>query len=310
MIKTNMSRRRIYDLLNPGDHGDRLSDSVNIVIIALILLNVLSASLETVDGLYEAYLTVFASIELLSVIVFSVEYGLRLWSSLEDKKYQTRGHFVFSFDSVVDLLAIIPFYIGLFFAVDLRALIALRLLRLLKLIRYFEPLVILGKVMKAEFRAFMAAMFVLITLVFVAATGIYLFENSAQPEVFGSIPQSMWWAVVTLTTLGYGDVVPMTVAGQIFASAITILSIGTVALPAGMLASRFSEELRKRKNEMGQRISSLAADGNLSSQDQTQLEEYRTNLCLSEDDMQKLIEQQQNQHDRCPVCGRGETDGK
>jgi voltage-gated potassium channel len=149
---------------------------------------------------------------------------------------------------------------------------ALRLLRLLKLVRYFKSLAILGDVLKAEFRALTAAMFVLMILVSIAATGIYFFESQIQPHFFGSIPQSMWWATVTLTTLGYGDVVPLTAAGRIFAAVITVLSIGTVALPAGMLASRFSEELRKCKNAPDERIFLLVADGALCRNDRAQLE--------------------------------------
>lgn len=295
-------RRRVYSSLNPGDRGGKLSHAVNIFIIFLILVNVLSASLETVQDFYLAYRPIFLAIEYFSVGVFTFEYVLRFWSSKEDSRYKTRFGFFLSFDSVVDLLAVAPFYLGFFFGFDLRALIALRLLRLLKLVRYFQPLAILGAVMKAEFRGFMTAMFVLVILVFVAATGIYVFERDAQPEVFGSIPQSMWWAIVTLTTLGYGDVIPVTVPGRIFAAMITVMSIGTVALPAGMLASRFSEELTKRKDEMDGHIAALSASGKVP--DSQQLEALRNELCISEDDVQKLLARQLESAGVCPLCRR------
>lgn len=295
-------RRRVYNLLNPGDSGSRLSHGVNIFIILLILVNVLSASLETVQEFYVAYRPFFRAIEIFSVAVFTLEYILRIWSSKEDSRYNTRAGFLFSFDSIIDVLAVAPFYLGFFFHIDLRALIALRLIRLLKLVRYFQPLAILGAVMKAEFRGFMTAMFVLLILVFVAATGIYFFERDAQPGVFGSIPQSMWWAVVTLTTLGYGDVIPVTAPGRVFAALITVMSIGTVALPAGMLASRFSEELKKRKIEMDSHIAALSVGGKIP--DSQRLEELRNELCISEDDLKRLLARQQNSADVCALCGR------
>ena len=301
-------RRRVHYLLNSGDRGDRLSHAVNLFIIFLILVNVLSGSLETVESLHAAYLPIFLAIEVFSVGVFTLEYLLRLWSSKEDSRYRTRLGFFLSFDSIVDLLAVLPFIIGFIFAFDLRALIALRLLRLLKLVRYFQPLAILGAVMKAEFRGFMAAMFVLVILVFVAATGIYVFEREAQPDVFGNIPQSMWWAIVTLTTLGYGDVIPITLPGRVFAAMITVLSIGTVALPAGMLASRFSEELNKRKNEMDSYIVSKSASGEIP--DSKQLEDLRNELCISEDDLQKLLTRQRQINGVCPLCKRSGEQNK
>ena len=308
--KIKTFRRRIFDLLNPNDRFGRSSNAFNIFIVFLVLVNVLAASLETVEGLHETYGKIFSLIEIFSVLIFSIEYIFRFWSISEGRKYPTRYHFLFSFDSVVDLLAVVPFYLGYLFGVDLRALIALRLLRLLKLIRYFEPLAILATVLKTEFRAFMAAMSVLMILVFVASTGIYFFEKQAQPDVFGSIPQSMWWAIVTLTTLGYGDVVPITMAGKVFSAMITILSLGTVALPAGMLASRFSEELRKRKNSLNSHISVLAMDGTLSSSDRGILEAYREQLCLSEDDMQKLLDEREKSKVSCLLCGKERGHGE
>lgn len=298
-------RGRVYRLLNPDDRSDRLSHAVNLSIIALVVLNVVCASLETVHTLYDAYRPIFWSIEIASITIFSLEYVLRFWSATENVAYTGRLQYFFSFNSIVDLLAVVPFFIGLLFGLDLRALVVLRLLRLLKLVRYFQPLAILGAVMKAEFRGFMTAMFVLVILVFVAATGIYIFEREAQPEVFGSIPQSMWWAIVTLTTLGYGDVIPITVPGRVFAALITVFSIGAVALPAGMLASRFSEELKKRKDEMDDHITKLAAAGGVL--DLERLEQLRDELCLSEDDVQQLLERHQERHDVCPLCqGKGE----
>ena len=303
MNSSSNLRGRVHRLLNPEDRGDRLSHAVNLSIIFLILLNVLSASLETVPSLYEFHGPAFRTIELLSVGIFSIEYLLRFWSAPDDGRYKSRLDYFLSFNSVIDLLAITPFYLGLFFHFDLRALIALRLLRLLKLVRYFQPLAVLGAVMRAEFRGFITAMFVLVILVFIAATGIYYFERDAQPEVFGSIPESMWWAIVTLTTLGYGDVIPVTAPGRVFAALITVFSVVTVALPTGMLASRFSEELKKRKEQMDAHLAVMAASGK--HPDDEALESLRNELCISEDDLERLLARQLDQSGLCPVCGRG-----
>lgn len=294
-----------YRLLNPQDHHNRISNAVNLCIISLILINVVAASLETVPSLRSLYAPSFFLLEIFSVLIFTLEYVLRLWSVSENKKSPSKVKFFLSFNSVIDLLSIAPFYIGILFNVDLRVLVALRLLRLLKLVRYFEPLAILGTVMKAEFRSFMSALFVLVILIFVAATGIYFFERDVQPDGFGSIPQSMWWAIVTLTTLGYGDVVPATIAGRIFAALITIFSIGAVALPAGMLASRFSEELRKTKSQFSNLIEKLNADGQLSDADNILLEEERLRMCLSEDDVKNLLKvSKDGGNNLCPHCGK------
>jgi voltage-gated potassium channel len=299
-MNANQTKTYIYDILNPEDRTSALSNGINIALILLILINVTAAAMQTVEGFQIEYRRQFLQLEILSVLIFTFEFVLRLWSAPCAKNYTTRLGYLTSFGAIIDILAIAPFYLSLFIGVDLRALIALRLLRLLKLVRYFEALSILGAVLKAELRAFTAAMFVLMILVFIAATGIYFFEREAQPDTFGSIPQSMWWAIVTLTTLGYGDVVPVTIAGRIFAASITILSIGTVALPAGMLASRFSEELRKRKIDLAEKLQATADGGTM---DNDQLEAYSRQMCLSVDDVSRLCPTQAEHAHICPLCG-------
>ena len=299
-MSANQTKTYIYDILNPEDRTSALSNGINIALILLILINVTAAAMQTVEGFQIEYRRQFLQLEILSVVIFTFEFVLGLWPAPCAKNYTTRLGYLTSFGAIIDILAIAPFYLSLFVGVDLRALIALRLLRLLKLVRYFEALSILGAVLKAELRAFTAAMFVLIILVFIAATGIYFFEREAQPDSFGSIPQSMWWAIVTLTTLGYGDVVPVTIAGRIFAASITILSIGTVALPAGMLASRFSEELRKRKIDLVEKLQSTADAGPM---DNDQLEAYSRQMCLSVDDVSRLCPTQAEDTHICPLCG-------
>lgn len=312
---TQTYRQQVSDLLNPEHRGSRLSVYTNWLLIGLIVLNVVAICLETVEHLKLAYAVAFLRLEIFTVIVFSLEYALRIWSSAEQPPADSaesglsarpdtaspRRRYILSFSSLIDLLAIVPLYISLLFGIELKALIALRLLRLLKLVRYFSALVLFMDVLRAEARSFAAAILVLLVLIFISASGIYFFECEVQPEQFGSVPQALWWATVTLTTLGYGDVVPVTVAGKIFAAMMTIFSVGIVALPAGMLASRFSEELHNRKQDYSRLMRELASDGELSYEDLESLEQKRSDLLLTEEDTQALQKDLGHEH-ACPHC--------
>jgi voltage-gated potassium channel len=145
--------------------------------------------------------------------------------------------------ALIDLIVILPFFLGAIIGVDLRMLRALRLLRAFRLTRYANSMNLLLQVLRDEAPIISAALFVLLMLISVAASITYLAEYKAQPEAFGSIPHALWWAVVTMTTIGYGDVVPQTLVGRLCASVIGIISVGMVALPAGILASGFNEAL-------------------------------------------------------------------
>lgn len=300
-MSTSTTRRRVYALLNPEDHHSSTSNWVNCFLITLIITNLFAISLQTISSLDQRYAQQFFYFEVFSVAIFSIEFFLRLWTAPERPNFQGRMLFLGKFDSVIDFASILPLYLSLLFGIELRSLVALRLLRLLKLIRYFSPLIMLAQVVKAEARAFIAAIFVLLILVFIAAGGIYFFERDVQPQSFGSIPAAMWWATVTLTTLGYGDIVPVTAGGKTFAALMTILSLGAVALPAGLLASRFSEELHRRKHIYSDLVKELQADGELDNQDLESLELARERLFLSEKDA-RGIEDEVLHSDRCPHC--------
>lgn len=287
MNSENM-RLAIYRLLNPAEQSTLFDLSGNILIVVLVLVNLGAMALETDSSFAANYASQFLYFELFSVAFFTVEYALRIWSSSVDPQYDSRLRYVLSLNSAVDLLAILPFYVGFLLAADFRFLIALRLFRLLKLLRYFAPLAVLANVLQAEARSFFAAILVMLALVFIGATGVYYFEADAQPDVLGSIPQAMWWSIVSLTTLGYGDVVPITLGGRLFAGTMILFAIGIVALPAGMLASRFSEELDKRKEAFSEIVKSLVEDGKISSKGEVILEQQRRTLCLSSHDAQLL----------------------
>lgn len=227
------SFQKIKRVVEQSDSGaGKLFD---LAIQSLIILSIISYSIETIDGLSEQTRKILWIVELVVIIIFTGEYILRF--VVADHKRQ----FVFSFFSIIDLLSILPFYLMLGDFRSLRALRLLRLFRILKLARYseaakrFHRAIILAK---EEFVLFFA---VTLIVFFLAAAGINHFEGDAQPEQFGSVFSSMWWAVVTLTTVGYGDAYPITVGGKIFTGVLLVLAISLVAVPPGILTSALNE---------------------------------------------------------------------
>ncbi|MDJ0513568.1 MAG: ion transporter [Methyloceanibacter sp.] len=228
---------------------------MNWFLVSLICLNLVVIILESIEWIGVRLAIAFFTFEVLSVAVFSVEYLMRLWCSVERPdgrfRHPVTGRLRYALTplALVDLIAVFPFYISMFFGTDLLFLRALRLLRVLKLTRYSSAWATLQRVTIAEARPMAAAVFVLGVLTLVAACLTYLVEHAAQPEAFASIPHSMWWAVITMTTVGYGDVVPVTFWGKVFGALIGIMGIGLVALPAGFLASAFASEVHRRPNK-------------------------------------------------------------
>ncbi|MBU6999207.1 MAG: ion transporter [Theionarchaea archaeon] len=255
MIKT-----RLYQILEVASENDPLSRLFDVFIMALIFLNVLAVVLETVESIFAVYESVFYAFEVFSVIVFTVEYVLRLWVCTASKKgahpLTDRLRFMAKPMSLIDLVAILPFYLPVVFPMDprfLRALRLFRLFRLFKMGRYSESLLTLGNVLKAKKEEIVVTFFVISLMLVFASSTIYYVEHDAQPEAFSSIPAAMWWGVATLTTVGYGDVYPITPVGKFLGAVIALLGIGMFALPAGILASGFAEELQK-KHSLGRRI--------------------------------------------------------
>jgi voltage-gated potassium channel len=306
-------RKRTSEVLEAKRRNDPLGLIFDYFLVVLIVLNVIAIMLATVNTIMAEYQHLFFVFEVFSVAVFTIEYGLRVWSSVEitdeqESHWKIRLRYMASPMALIDLAAILPFYLGLFINLDLRFLRVLRLLRVMKLGRYSSAMQLLFDVIKQEYRILLASQFLLIMLMIIAASGIYLIEHQVQPEHFSSIPQSMWWAVVTLTTLGYGDVVPITAIGRFFAGTITILSLAMVALPSGILASSFSEHLRKRRSEFRNKIKHALADGALDMEELDDLESLRKSLDIDVQDAVELFDivhshQQQQKPKSCPHCG-------
>lgn len=246
-------KQRTYEILELAPPGDLASRIFDIFIMTLIFLNLIAVALETVESFWLQYHVYLEYFELFSVIVFTIEYVLRIWSCtvVEDFQAPVKGRikFILTPLALIDLLAILPFYLPLLIS-DLRFVRSLRLfrlLRILKLGRYNESLKTLGYVIKSKKEDLIVIFSTVLILLFLASSMIYFVEHDAQPEAFPSIPESMWWGVITLTTVGYGDVYPVTLLGKLMAAMLAILGIGLFALPAGILASGFAEEVEARR---------------------------------------------------------------
>ena len=251
-------RQRVWELLDVSEDpqsGVADWDWVDVILLVLILLNVLAVILETVKSLQLRFGTEFRVFEVISVGVFSVEYAARIWACTADPRYRQpiigRLRYVSGFDGLVDLLAILPFYITLALpaaAIDLRILRVLRLLRfarVLKLGRYSDSLGRMKRVIGARRGDLGVALAAVGVVLILASSAIYYVEVDTQPDVFTSIPAAMWWGISALTTVGYGDITPVTPLGKFLGGIIQLLGIAIFALPAGIIAAGYEEESRR-----------------------------------------------------------------
>jgi len=234
--------------------GDRQSRAFDLFILSLISLNVVALVLETVRPIYQAWSALFNGFEVASVLIFTVEYIVRLWCCIEDPRYRHpvkgRLRYAVSFFGLIDLLAILPFYLP-FIGGDFRFVRAVRLFRLfrvLKLARYSFALSSVKGVLLKKREELLCTLFLLVLLLLFSSSLMYYVEGEAQPNAFSSIPMAMWWGVATLTTVGYGDVYPVTAIGKMLGSVIAVLGIGLFALPAGLIGGAYLEEVEERKN--------------------------------------------------------------
>ena len=308
-------RRRVYEVLERAEPGDRLSALVDVFLIGLILLSATAIVLESIPAIYRVYEGAFFWFEAFTVGVFTLEYLLRIWCSVEGaagdmSPWRYRCRYLFSGAAIIDLLAIFPFYLMLFGtgALDMRFLRMFRLLRVLKLTRYSAALNILVQAFRENGRSLAAAFFILLMVMLVAATGMYHFEREAQPEAFSSIPASMWWAFATLTTVGYGDITPITAGGRVFGALITVLGLGMVALPTGILASAYTEQLRRRSERYRRSADRALEDGELSEAEIAELEALRKDLGLDKEVAEEILSWKKSHRrsqgvTRCPHCG-------
>jgi voltage-gated potassium channel len=221
-----------------------LSRTFSLFVQALILISIVTFSMETIPDLEPQTRSILHVVETFCVIIFTIEYLLRIYVANQKLK------FIFSFFGIIDFLAILPFYLA--FGVDLRSLRALRFLRLFrvfKLVRYNLAMNQFTRAIKSAKEQIFLFIFITLILIYFAAVGIYYFENEAQPEHFSSIFDSLWWAIITLTTVGYGDVYPITIGGKMFTFFILMIGLGIVAIPTGIISSALTKSVDTKDEE-------------------------------------------------------------
>jgi voltage-gated potassium channel len=245
-------RRRLYEILEQGPVGDRTGYIVARILVLLIIVNLVAVALESIPRFDAQYSGWFAAIEIVSLIVFTLEYLLRLWVAVEHAPFRhlsprmARLKYATSGAGIVDLLAVLPFWFAFMLPSDLRVILVLRIVRFLKITRYSPAMRSLLDVLYSERRALFGCIVILVGTALMSGTLIHLAERDVQPDKLGTIPDGMWWAMVTLGTIGYGDVVPVTVVGKLIAGVTIFLGLVMIALPVGIIATGFANEIHRR----------------------------------------------------------------
>jgi voltage-gated potassium channel len=246
-------RRRVHEVLDSAGVGDRTARLVHGGLVALVFLSVAAVIFESDPEIASRYGALFTAVEYVAVTAFTVEYALRIWCAPEHRPYsgltpgEARKAFIFSASAIIDLVAILPIYLSVLIAADLRILLFLRLARFFKLARYSPGMRSIVAVLETERKALAASGMVLFGVVLFMATAMHIVEHDAQPEAFRSIPAAMWWAIQTIATVGYGDVVPHTAAGRLIASVSMVMGFVMLGLPVGIVATAFAEEIHRRE---------------------------------------------------------------
>ena len=292
----NVYKQRVMEILSKGDPDDAVSRACDKFLSILILLNLLAVCLESVESINLQYHSVLAIFEWFSVSIFLVEYLLRIWSISADDAargvtpWGRRASYVFSFTGLIDLAAILPSILPLLMGgVDLRWLRVLRLLRLLKMSHYSSALEDLVSAVHEERRSFAATLYLLAIALFLSSSMMYLAESDVQPDHFKSIPQTMWWSLITLTTVGYGDVYPVTPIGKFVGALTALMGVCTVALLTGIVASAFSSQMARREAIFEAEINAAMSDGIITSDEQQHIETIRARFNIPEEHAKAIL---------------------
>ena len=296
-------RQKIHALVFPSDYGGDLHHHFDNFIVFWVVVSVMQVVLESVESIEYVLATEFLILDAVAVGIFSVEYLLRLYACVEDPRFagrfSGRVKHVTSFGALIDFLAILPFFLEVFLhhLFDLRFLRVFRLMRLLKLTRYTGATQTLVTVVKREWPIMAASAFIMLLLVLLTASLGYLFEHQAQPDKFENIPQSIYWAVITLASVGYGDISPVTPVGRALTIVLALLGIGIFAIPAALLSSAFSDQLRIDRENLVNQLYEMLADGHLDDEEHEILHREAKRLHLTEKEVQNLIDRARRQRE-------------
>jgi voltage-gated potassium channel len=289
-------RQRIHDILD-GDPltAPPLARAINTFILVAIVLSVSVVIIESYQPIYEADKQFFEVFEVISIGFFSLEFLLRLWargaaySDNTGGKWRGRREYLTSFHGIVDILAIAPFYLHFLMpGADLRILRLLRLLRLLKISRYNAALEDLVRAVTAERRSFVATLYILSIALTLTSALMYYAEGAVQPDKLASIPHAMYWSLITLTTVGYGDISPITPLGKLISAITALLGVSTVAMLTGIIASSFARQVARRRVIFEKELQKAYEDGVLSTEEELVLSQLRDRFDLSEDEVDSM----------------------
>jgi hypothetical protein len=289
-------RQKVHAVVFPSAYGGSLHTIFDTFIVIWVVVSVLAVILESVHGIEYLLSLEFIVLDAIAVSIFTLEYCLRMYCCVEEPGYQRavsgRLKMAKSTSSIIDLLAIAPFFLEVFLhhVVDLRFMRVFRLLRLLKLSRYTGATQSLSKVIAREWPVMAASTFIMLLLVVMTASLGFLFEHEAQPDKFENIPQAIYWAVITLASVGYGDISPITPAGRAMTIVLSLIGIGIFAIPAAILSSAFTDQLKRDREALVNTIYEMLADGHL---DEKEIEYIRTEskrLHLSDEEIRLLID--------------------
>lgn len=245
-------RSRVYEVLERSRRHDALSVSFDVFMVSLIVANVTAAVIETVPEIQARWGRELFAFDLVCVAIFIVEYALRIWAAPEHPVYRGMGAIEARLRLmrtpllILDLVAILPIFLEIFWGQNAGFIRIIRIVRFYRLARYVPALMTLGRVLGAEWRRLAGTLVLFAALLLLTGVLMYVAEGRVQPERLGSVPAAMWWAVVTLSTVGYGDVVPVTGIGKVIAGLTMILGIMFLALPVGIIASGFQNEIKRR----------------------------------------------------------------
>ncbi len=289
-------QQRVLEILERAQANDKLSQYTDIGLSILILLNVAAVTLESVAEIGARFMYEFYIFEIFSLTIFSIEYILRIWVNgiNQGSKYKTplgrRLQYIFSFNGIIDFLAIVPSLLAYIIpAIDLRWVRVVRLLRLLKLSNYSSAVEDLFSAIRDESRSFAATLYLFLIALFLASAMMYLAENQAQPDKFSSIPETLWWALITLTTVGYGDVSPITPLGKIIGAFTALMGVCSVALFTGIIANSFANQINKRKTIFESEIKHALLDGHIDADEKRKIEALRQQFNLPEEYARAII---------------------
>ena len=294
--KNRTFRQKVHALVFPSQYGGTMQHIFEVFIAIWVLLSVLSVILESVKSIHYILHLQFVVLDAVAVGIFSIEYAMRIYSCVEEPGY--KGSFLGRIKQAkspatfIDFLAILPFFLEVFLnhLFDLRFLRVFRLARLLKLTRGSDATAVLVKVVVREWPVMSAATFIMMLLLVLTASLGYSFEYDAQPEKFENIPTSIYWAVITLASVGYGDISPVTPVGRALTSILALLGIGIFAIPAALLASAFSDELVKERDALKANLFSILKDGHITDQEAVFIRAEAKRLHLTSAEINALID--------------------